>query len=808
MKKLLIMVFLISALALAACTENQVGQAIAPASNCIDSDGNLGEERFFTAGTVTLNNREYDDYCSPEGIVVNEYYCKRSIVDPIDQREEIQVNARAIKEVRYTLGKETFPCEYGCSAGRCKYENEGDYFGCDDPALDTQGKTCVELSGCDVLNESNTYYLLMNNTYADGTCFEIGQGVSDLDFNLNTFEVTFGMNAPNVDNCGTYAGYKSGKICSYGISVLGGGQQNVHIHNGKITQAEDDTLSFSDAVYLRGTNVFVNDLDITVTADDSAAVVLRYANNVDVRNLNIDAPVENIENRHQLHGAIYLQGVSGTIQIDGNTIVDAPQVGISIVGVSQDTSGYVANNRMRLDSDVPNAYGIALMHADNLEVYENSIYATNGRGIYSTSDNVAIYDNTINVSQGGSLNGYGIRLYGAENNEVHDNVVTVIGHPNGGGAMPLSVVAFDNANHDIWNNEFIAISSSPSDNTKFGAGVQLWGNAADSGVQIHDNVFYSNSYILDTDGAMGDTVLKDNSFVSIGTPQGFAKSTYLSSGYGPATILPQFLDNNYGNFDTRVSSFYGPGSAGYDVAWTLTVNAIDLAGNPVGALAIVKNGLGEYVAGGFTDAQGRVSFDLNEFTYTYLGGTTNITEYNPYTLEVATSYDLQTRVVTLDQITQETFVFFDNTTQGCADGATQQCGISDVGRCAYGTQTCTAGVWGNCEGAINPIAEQCSNDVDDDCDGLTDTADGDCEMCTTRCILKDPFCEVYVDHLCTEDATDVCDDAVNTCEEAEPDDTCSVTCTYKDPFCQVQVAYDCSEDPVQICEETTCDTSP
>jgi hypothetical protein len=51
---------------------------------------------------------------------------------------------------------------------------------------------------------------------------------------------------------------------------------------------------------------------------------------------------------------------------------------------------------------------------------------------------------------------------------------------------------------------------------------------------------------------------------------------------------------------------------------------------------------------------------------------------------------------------------------------TQQCGITDVGVCQYGTQTCSNGTWGSCQGAINPITEVCGNNLDDDCDGQVD----------------------------------------------------------------------------------------
>ena len=56
----------------------------------------------------------------------------------------------------------------------------------------------------------------------------------------------------------------------------------------------------------------------------------------------------------------------------------------------------------------------------------------------------------------------------------------------------------------------------------------------------------------------------------------------------------------------------------------------------------------------------------------------------------------------------------DSTVQDCYDGPV---GTAGVGMCASGTQACI-GILGTCNGQIVPAAkEDCSNDLDDDCDG-------------------------------------------------------------------------------------------
>ena len=55
----------------------------------------------------------------------------------------------------------------------------------------------------------------------------------------------------------------------------------------------------------------------------------------------------------------------------------------------------------------------------------------------------------------------------------------------------------------------------------------------------------------------------------------------------------------------------------------------------------------------------------------------------------------------------------------CRDGATRSCGRATVGICRPGTETCVNGRWGACAGGVNPATETC-NSIDDDCDGIID----------------------------------------------------------------------------------------
>ncbi len=67
----------------------------------------------------------------------------------------------------------------------------------------------------------------------------------------------------------------------------------------------------------------------------------------------------------------------------------------------------------------------------------------------------------------------------------------------------------------------------------------------------------------------------------------------------------------------------------------------------------------------------------------------------------------------------------------CYPGSTRVCN-QRPGQCRPGTQTChDPGVWGSCEGVVDPVPEQC-NGLDDDCDDVPDNGydlDGDVNHC-------------------------------------------------------------------------------
>ncbi len=70
----------------------------------------------------------------------------------------------------------------------------------------------------------------------------------------------------------------------------------------------------------------------------------------------------------------------------------------------------------------------------------------------------------------------------------------------------------------------------------------------------------------------------------------------------------------------------------------------------------------------------------------------------------------------------------------CPEGATQYCG-DGAGECTYGLRTCSANVWGPCEGGTGPFTEVCDG-LDNNCDGLVDEGLlNACGTCGDSCYL-------------------------------------------------------------------------
>lgn len=169
--------------------------------------------------------------------------------------------------------------------------------------------------------------------------------------------------------------------------------------------------------------------------------------------------------------------------------------------------------------------------------------------------------------------------------------------------------------------------------------------------------------------------------------------------------------------------------------------------------------------------------------------------------------------------------------EGCAckQGDTRDCFTGNTGcvragaqnlytcqsPCKTGTQTCTAGMWGNCTGEVKAQAETC-NGKDDDCNGKTDDAItpkpcysgpsntkgvGNCKEGVSTCVNGTLVCQGEVTA-----KNEVCDGKDNDCDGATDEDFTDkdLPCFAGSGACQGKGTFVCSQDG----KSTICNAKP
>ncbi|MGM0558668.1 MAG: MopE-related protein [Myxococcota bacterium] len=153
----------------------------------------------------------------------------------------------------------------------------------------------------------------------------------------------------------------------------------------------------------------------------------------------------------------------------------------------------------------------------------------------------------------------------------------------------------------------------------------------------------------------------------------------------------------------------------------------------------------------------------------------------------------------------------DNDCDGRVDeNLTQTCG-TNIGNCQEGQQECRDGVWGPCNGDVEPRAETC-NSSDDDCDGEIDEGvkaewfedrDGD-DYGTNPILACAPSGShtAFVGGDCDDTDPDINPDALETCWNASEDRDCDGKPACDDPDCDGR---ECDYDgAIGTCENGTC----
>lgn len=194
----------------------------------------------------------------------------------------------------------------------------------------------------------------------------------------------------------------------------------------------------------------------------------------------------------------------GNLTIEGNRVLGSPQYGIR---VSDYTSGdlsagkrYVHSNYVSHDSKYTQAFGIA-GYATNMEIYDNVINHSSGRGIHISQENITVNDNWISIREQRnqeytSMIGYGIQLEGGGNATVYNNYVEAYTHPNNGNCAGLRITDSGQIGTSVYDNTFVARNVNPELGSSFYATALSAHSADGAGISLHNNTFKSNDRVI------------------------------------------------------------------------------------------------------------------------------------------------------------------------------------------------------------------------------------------------------------------------------------------------------------------------
>ncbi|MFZ6036371.1 MAG: FG-GAP-like repeat-containing protein [Patescibacteria group bacterium] len=497
----------------------------------------------------------------------------------------------------------------------------------------------TNVTTCGVLATDGETYILQNDISSEGTCIAIAGDNIVLD--LNGYTITYGT-AAGTSRYGiaipvSYANDVSRTWFPGLPDEAFGGARYATIRNGSITQGGGNGAD-CHAIFARsGAGSTVHSITATVHGDDTDNFLFLYANNLQIYNNTLINNSTVVSNRHQGKEVVGSLNDSGNTKIYNNTITGGPQWGIRVYEGASGSSGVeIYGNTISQNARVANPYSIA-GHAPNMKIYNNTLTPQNGRGVHVTADNVEVYNNTITVKEGPNAEyaggwSHGIKLEGATNADIHDNIVTAVAGGGYGAAYALDLTLDAGSNNEIHNNTFTATTS---ESAQIAAAVHFVGVEAGNGLDIHHNIFRTNNYHVYADWDSGSDVLfRTNTFERTGTPVNYHFLRF-NTGTLPSTGIA-FLDSILGSGVSINDVSYRTAGAtiGYEIQQYLSVQVHRQAGGVLaGAYLSIRNQQGDEVAFGTTNSSGQALFAIR--THDYAGKPPVETVDTPHTIVIS-----------------------------------------------------------------------------------------------------------------------------------------------------------------------------
>jgi hypothetical protein len=513
------------------------------------------------------------------------------------------------------------------------------------------------------LNQAGASYRLVEDIAVPGTAFVFAANNVTLDLNGHT--VTFGTAAGRhrygIAVPPPYA--HTNAVWSQSDIRVWAGATGAVMKNGRVVQGAARADS-CNAVSVYGQNsITISGLDILIYGPDTFAIHCEEGRDFLIYNNTITDSTNVVTNRHQGRAAIDLLAMAdGPIEVFNNTVVNCRQWGIR-VGRRRPVTvwGHIYNNHVYPNTIVSNGYGIEV-YSDLMEVYGNTIRATNGRGIHLDGCmSPRIHDNDIEVMEQpvsdeyNRVSAHGIKIEGCNDADIHHNTVVSNGvvnsrdHESLGAGLSLSLGA--NTFNWVHDNHFIGrhlggAQFDPANYGSYATPIELYEVEPTGRILIENNTLSSNDRmfaVLAWFGVNGqpadgrDIVLRGNTFLrdTGGSPTGRPEMLAIGSSF--TNLVFQDCTIGSGIDLRRFTSGWPWTFCSWGVGWSGTARVVDSGGTAMAGVTVnAIDGAGATVTSAVTDGAGNAILALPAYSVSTSGepyeDLDRVTEHNPYVL--------------------------------------------------------------------------------------------------------------------------------------------------------------------------------
>jgi hypothetical protein len=362
--------------------------------------------------------------------------------------------------------------------------------------------------------------------------------------------------------------------------------------------------------------------------------------------------------------------LDGRLDIFDNVIHGSPQWGIRVTRrTPYVTWARIYNNTIEPNTVVTNGYAIGA-HSGRLEVYDNQIHATNGRGIHLESvDSLRVFQNTVEVieqptwDEYNRVSAHGIKLERCNHADVHHNTVISYGliddplAESDGSALSISLAAGTSNwihENDITARHLGGTMFDPGNYLSFATAIEFVGLDEGSSIVIENNRFRTNDRFLN----VGEWANADGGLAS-GSNVTFRGNTFewdtRAARTGRSELLlgmAHFSDLIFANSTFGADVDFKRFTAGWPwnycswgVGSQVQVHTVDGGGLPVPSVPIeCRDAAGSPLRSAVTGPDGVAEVSLAAFSISTVGAgseqVVNLLDHNPY--RIAGAFDAGT----------------------------------------------------------------------------------------------------------------------------------------------------------------------